>query len=285
MEDSEPRQWGLLIGVGLFMPWRSCHYSRVSARHRVANRPLQLFRRHFLRHQRLEFYGGMRSIGSRYSAILLSRGRICSIVLARTRPIGHGFWLTHGHGGQRLFRSRSGEAMMTSPPNVCGTRRPRGESPALAPEKSAGSTGSTSAASSSAVRPRTAANEQFPSTTSSLPLTFREEAGLILTRESVAFFDPVTAKLTRLSDPSRTIPGTASMTPSGDPQGRLWRARCPSTMGSRAAACIDWTRGSPRADARRSRVLEWHRVECRTAGRCINRELFAMRSFAYDSMA
>ena len=32
--------------------------------------------------------------------LLVSAGGILSIVLARPRHSGHGFWLTHGHGGQ-----------------------------------------------------------------------------------------------------------------------------------------------------------------------------------------
>src|SRR5437899_1769376 len=34
--------------------------------------------------------------------LLVCAGGICSVVLARPRQIGHGFWLSHGHGGQRL---------------------------------------------------------------------------------------------------------------------------------------------------------------------------------------
>jgi drug/metabolite transporter (DMT)-like permease len=34
--------------------------------------------------------------------LLVSAGGIASIVLARPRPAGHAFWLSHGHGGQAL---------------------------------------------------------------------------------------------------------------------------------------------------------------------------------------
>src|SRR3989449_908234 len=99
----EPAQWGLLIGVGVFMALAQLliilAYEHATASQIAPfNYSVVIFSvviGWIVRHDVLDWIAVL-------GILLVCAGGICSVVLARPRQIGHGFWLSHGHGGQRL---------------------------------------------------------------------------------------------------------------------------------------------------------------------------------------
>src|SRR5439155_19254233 len=99
----EPAQWGLLIGVGVFMALAQLliilAYEHATASQIAPfNYSVVLFSvaiGWIVWHDVLDWIAVL-------GILLVCAGGICSVVLARPRQIGHGFWLSHGHGGQRL---------------------------------------------------------------------------------------------------------------------------------------------------------------------------------------
>ncbi len=99
----EPAQWGLLIGVGVFMALAQLliilAYEHATASQIAPfNYSVVIFSvviGWIVWHDVLDWIAVL-------GILLVCAGGICSVVLARPRQIGHGFWLSHGHGGQRL---------------------------------------------------------------------------------------------------------------------------------------------------------------------------------------
>jgi drug/metabolite transporter (DMT)-like permease len=94
-------EWGLLIGVGVFMALAQLLII-LAYQHATASQIAPF------NYSVVIFSGLIGWIVWRNALdavavlgiLLVSAGGILSIVLARPRHSGHGFWLTHGHGGQ-----------------------------------------------------------------------------------------------------------------------------------------------------------------------------------------
>src|SRR5437899_2830813 len=121
----EPAQWGLLIGVGVFMALAQLliilAYEHATASQIAPfNYSVVLFSvviGWIVWHDVLDWIAVL-------GILLVCAGGICSVVLARPRQIGHGFRLSHGHGGQRLPDAVPSKPSGRSPPPACSGRHP-----------------------------------------------------------------------------------------------------------------------------------------------------------------
>jgi drug/metabolite transporter (DMT)-like permease len=98
-----PAEWGLLLGVGVFMALAQlliilAYQHATASQIAPFNYSVVIFSAVIGWLAWGEALGALGILG----IVLVCAGGILSIVLTRPRPAGHGFWLTHGHGGQTL---------------------------------------------------------------------------------------------------------------------------------------------------------------------------------------